>query len=105
MPEIIALAVDRIRDFRETVRDCGYSTDDFELSEITGKSFGDEIEADDRIVKVRRKKTGVTRYYEGRYGINWIREFESNLRGNVFGFSGLIYDSRKPFSRPYGQHW
>ncbi len=63
MPEIIALAVGRIRDFRETVRDCGYSTDDFELSEITGKSFGDEIEADDRIVMVRQAG-GNAKHYE-----------------------------------------
>jgi hypothetical protein len=93
-----------MRNFRKTIRDCGYSIDDFELSEITRKAIKDDIEDDRHIVVVRRKRTGVKRYYEDRQGTNWLRKFESNLRGNVFGFSGLISARPERLSRPYLQH-
>lgn len=103
MSEIITLTSDQVENFRETIRDCGYSIDDFELSEMTRKAVCDKIEADRRVVMVHRKRTGVKRYYESLYGTNWLREFESNLRGNVFGFSGLTFDKLERLSRQHLQ--
>ncbi|BBP02777.1 hypothetical protein TPL01_02090 [Sulfuriferula plumbiphila] len=73
------------QDFWATVVDAGFFKDDFDLKEIEYKPANVSIYAVTGTVIVRRKSTGVSRQYSAGHGIAWLADFETELRGHVFG--------------------
>ncbi|MBK8113869.1 MAG: hypothetical protein IPK44_04605 [Candidatus Accumulibacter sp.] len=63
----------------------GYSKDDFELVDMEDTPTTVGIYAITGTVTVRRKSTGISRQYSAGHAKAWLADFDTELRGHVFG--------------------
>jgi len=75
-------------DFRTTVRETGFSIDDFDGTETRTQlvPFGDDLIQEIAETTVTRKSNRVSRVYQsGDNGTAWVADFERDLRLGIFG--------------------
>jgi hypothetical protein len=84
--KINRLSTEQIKIFEAIIRNCGYAVNDFELSEVSKRVADGKINITRSVIAVNRKKTSIQRHYDDHHETKWLRDFERDLRGNVFGF-------------------
>ena len=73
------------QDFWTTIRDAGFSKEDFELGEIEDIPTKAGLFTITGTVSVKRKSTGMSRQYSAGHLTPWLESLDADLRGHVFG--------------------
>lgn len=79
------LGESEIQDFWAIVAGNHFSMEEFNLKEIEDKPTNGGIYAITGKVIVERKSTGVSRQYSAGNAVGWLANFETDLRGQIFG--------------------
>ncbi len=82
---MVLLDESEMQDFRSAVVNAGFSTEDFNLTEIEERPTNIGIYAITGTVIVARTSTGISRQYSAGHATAWLADFEAELRGHVFG--------------------
>lgn len=79
------LQSDQLEDYRDSFRDSGFSSDDFELVQQRDKPVSTFYDPQAGTVTIRYKVSGVEKVYKLSSGNTWPSDFSADLHSRFFG--------------------
>ncbi len=83
--EFKTLTGDEVNGFNSIIELYGFSTDDFEITEIWHSTENEDDKIIKNEIKVIRKSSGIEAVYDVVYKSMWPTEFEDDLKHGAFG--------------------